>query len=191
MIFDIKIGVDIQGIHSDSNLSSKIRFFHELSAMAKINKKDEMKLAVHIQAHLQSCNNQKCICKDRKSGFDATTKVYANTKEAIYKDQVFIKNMLLVFLEEGKEKFKGSKLLIFTEIMIYLEILGNIPKATALVQFFMKRHKDTMSYIDSFVLLCIIKMLDEKIATIEKDQNQGELSFQKVKQYDNVINQLK
>lgn len=191
LLAERKVGVNIQELSNDFDLHNKIRYFTELISAAKKDKSEEMKLTALVQCHIQSCINQSCICKNRLAVSDESLGQSSARNLVMSRDHYFIKGVTLVFLHEGKEKFKNSKLFLFTEIIVYLDMLGNVPTATALLQRFTSRFKEKMSYLDQYSAFCLNKQIKSLIEISHKHKNKGTIAFEKVKLYDLQITQLR
>ena len=119
---------DIDEIDNEIYLDARFRYLMSISKNAKKDKHDELLLTSIIKVHTEKCTDISCICKkDRDQIYDPKKGQFSRKDIPIFKDQVFIKNYLLMLVMKSTKKMPRSSLLNIDYFLFLFEELNNLP----------------------------------------------------------------
>ena len=190
-LFNTLITRDFSNIANNNHLEKKVRYFLTLIKRSKKNNVDELRLASIIQLHIESCKLGSCICKDRASAYDPRKKASSDLSLPIFKDFVFLKNLLLMLIKETTNKLFTSPGLNMVYILYLFEELGNFGMADQECVAFTNRFKRPTQFTFKFCISRIRIMMKKNLKRFNKQYPYALNRFENLYVYDQSFDDLK
>lgn len=190
-LFNTLITKDFSSIANNNHLEKKVRYFLTLIKNSKKNNVDELRLASIIQLHIESCKIGSCICKNRGSAYDPRKKTSSDMSLPIFKDFVFLKNLLLMLIKETTNKLFTSPGLNMVYILYLFEELGNFGMADQECVAFTNRFKRPTQFTFKFCIFRIKIMMKKNLKRFNKQYPYALNRFENLYVYDQSFDELK
>jgi hypothetical protein len=190
-LFNKLISKDFSSIANHNHLEKKVRYFLSLIKNSKKNNVDELRLASIIQMHVESCKDANCICKHRNSAYDPRKQAVSDPSLPIFKDFVFLKNLLLSLIKQTTSKLFTSPNLNMVYILYLFEELGNFGMADQESLAFENRFKKTSLFTFKFCIIRVKIMMKKNLKRFNKQYLYALNKFENVYTYDQNLDKLK
>ena len=189
-LFKYLVNLNISSISSANITEKQIRYLYRMIQLSSKSKVDELMLASIIQVHIENCAKSACVCKNRSKLYDPITQTESDTSVAIFKDPVFLKNFLLMLIQEVKVKFSGSMNIQIISTLYQLEQFDNFAQVSQELSTFDHREKELSFHYQ----ICMDRISRKmKVQLKERDQNSQFANdhIEDVLKFDNFSDRLK
>lgn len=190
-LFNSLISKDFTKISNNNLLEKKIRYFLVLIKNSKKNIKDELKLASIVQLHVESCKTSGCICKNRAMAYDPKKRASADMSQLIFKDFVFLKNLVLFLIKETSVRLFTSPNLNLVFILYLFEELCNFGMANQECIAFVGRFKKPTQFMYKYSIMRIQILMKNNLKRFNKQFPFALNKFENVLEYDRSFDDLK
>ena len=165
-LFQYLVNKSISTISNQNIMEKQIRYFHQLIELSSKSKVDELMLASIIQLHVENCAKPLCICKNRQELYDPIRNAESDTSVPIFKDPVFLKNFLLMIIQESTDKFSNSRTIQIVNTLYQLEQFENFSQVNQQLYNFQKKETNISLQFE----MCIDR-ISRKLVQRMKDRN--------------------
>ena len=145
-LFKYIVNMNISSISSESIMEKQMRYMYQMIELSSKSKVDELMLASIIQVHIENCAKPLCVCKNRSKLYDPIHKVESDASVAIFKDPVFLKNFLLMLIQEIHERFSTSNNIQIIYTLYQLEQFENFAQVSQQLYNFQKNDQEMKLY---------------------------------------------
>lgn len=135
---------EIDEIDNEIHLDARFRYLMEIVSNSKKNRQDELLLTSIIKVHTEKCLDVECVCKRRSELYDPKTRNIGDMSIPIFKDQVFIKNYLLMLIKDSCKKLPKSSLLNIDLFLFLFKEMNNIPQVNHNIILFEKQAQQNL-----------------------------------------------
>lgn len=140
--FKYLVNLSILSISNPNITEKQIRYLYRMIQLSSKSKVDELMLASIIQVHIENCAKSLCVCKNRSILYDPISQTESDASVPIFKDPVFLKNFLLMLIQEVKTKFSTSINIQIVSILFQLEQFENFAQVSQELYTFHHRDKN-------------------------------------------------
>ena len=190
-LFNRLINQDFNTLSNFNHLERKVRYFLLLIKNSKKSTVDELRLASIIQLHSEGCLNEQCVCKNRASAWDPRKKAGADLSVPVFKDFIFLKNLLLVMLRENIAKLFGAPSLNLTYILFLFEVLNNFGMADQESALFLTRFGQPTYAAFRFCLLRVRLLMQKELKRSNRQYPYALNHYENLLVYDRGFETLK
>ena len=185
--------IEKENLYIDNPMSYhlKFRFLLELLDNSKYDKTDEIRINSLLQLHKDECINTNCRCKLMEVELFSTGIHSETYEEKDPKYFLFVRTVILSFLEEGIAKFDSPIMLNIDKVLVYNELLGNIFVAHYLVALVIENNEEDLNQYYSFVLHDEKLVIKNNVNHLNKKNIKKTTNISIIKEYDDYMENTK
>lgn len=181
---------EIDEIDNEIHLDARFRYLMEIVQNSKKSMQDDLLLTSIIKVHTEKCNNNDCLCKQKTEIYDPKSKQESNPNVPIFKNEVFIKNYLLMLIKDSCKKLPKSSLLHIDLFLFLFKEMNNISQVNHNIILFEKQSQQslfvTVRYAIYRLKISIYYFLKDK----NKDHPTSSIMFENIRVFDEEMKNL-
>jgi hypothetical protein len=181
---------EIDEIDNEIHLDARFRYLMQIVTDSKKNKQDELLLTSIIKVHMEKCSEPTCVCKNRAELYDPKTREDFNPNIAMFKNEVFIKNYLLMLIKDSCKKLPKSSLLNIDLFLFYFKEMSNLAQVNHNIILFEKQSQQSLFVTVRYAIYRLRISLYYSLKEKNKNQAMSNIMFENVRTFDEEMKYL-
>lgn len=175
---------EIDEIDNEIHLDARFRYLMQIVTNSKKNKQDELLLTSIIKVHTEKCAEPTCVCKNRAELYDPKSREEFNANIAMFKNQVFIKNYLLMLIKDSCKKLPKSSLLNIDLFLFYFKEMANLSQVNHNIILFEKQSQQSLFVTVRYAIYRLRISLYYNLKDRNKNHAMSSVMFENVRTFD-------
>lgn len=175
---------EIDEIDNEIHLDARFRYLMQIVTNSKKNKQDELLLTSIIKVHTEKCAEPTCVCKNRAELFDPKSREEFNPNIPMFKNQVFIKNYLLMLIKDSCKKLPKSSLLNIDLFLFYFKEMANLSQVNHNIILFEKQSQQSLFVTVRYAIYRLRISLYYNLKDKNKNRAMSSIMFENVRTFD-------
>ena len=181
---------EIEEIDNEIHLDARFRYLMQIVQNSKKNKQDELLLTSIIKVHTEKCTEPTCVCKNRSELYDPKENAESDMNVPIFKNQVFIKNYLLMLIKDSCKKLPKSSLLNIDLFLFLFIEMGNLPQVNHNIILFEKQSQQSLFVTVRYAIYRLKISLYYDLKMKNKNGINSSLTFENIRVFDEEMKNL-